>query len=503
MPLSPRFPSLYQINTRVWLREISRNPKRSATFDDINDALLDSLVFLGFDWLWPLGVWQTGDAARNVSRNHPDWVAGFKRALPDLKDEDIRGSPFAIKSYTVHKDFGGDEALARFRERLKKRGIKLLLDFVPNHTAPDHPWVFEHPEYYIGGNEDDLAREPQNYNRAETRSGSRIFAYGRDPYFPGWPDTFQVNYRSLTFRHAMLDEIEKIAGHCDGIRCDIAMLVLPDVIHRTWGEKSKPADGSPPIDVSFWPQAVARVRSLHPNFVFMGEVYWDREYGLQQQGFDYTYDKRLYDRLHAQHTDEVRGHLRADSEFQRKSVRFLENHDEPRAAEVFPPSIHRAAAIIAFLVPGMRFFHEGQLDGRKQHVSMHLSRRPVEALDVEIRAFYLQLLSLLKSPIVRDGTWQLLDCHPAWDGNGTNAQFISFAWRGADGKRMLVAVNDGPSQAQCRAPLAWDEIADKKVVLHDRLSSAIHERDGNELRQQGLYLDLPAWGYNVFEVQRH
>jgi glycosidase len=359
VPSSPRFPSLYQINTRVWLGELTRQGQSIATLDDVADGALDSLAFLGFDWLWLLGVWQTGAAGRAVSRSNPDWVAGYRKALPDLKEADITGSPFAITSYVVSKDFGGDAALARFRARLQKRGIKLLLDFVPNHTGLDHPWVFEHPEYFIGGNNEDLAREPYNFKRVETKFGLRVIAHGRDPYFPGWPDTFQVNYRSQGLRQAMIAELIEIAKRCDGVRCDMAMLPLPDVIQRTWGDRSRPADGTAPVDAPFWPEAIPRVHAGHPDFLFMAEVYWDREYDLHLQGFNFTYDKRLYDRLHAQQTEEVRGHLYADADFQRKSVRFLENHDEPRAAAVFSPDVHRAAAVIAFLVPGMRFFHEG------------------------------------------------------------------------------------------------------------------------------------------------
>ncbi|MCE9533053.1 MAG: alpha-amylase [Planctomycetes bacterium] len=501
MPTSPHFPTLYQINTRVILRELSKNPKRVVTLDDINDEFLDSLAFLGFDWLWPLGVWQTGDAARTVSRTIPEWREGYKHALPDLTDDDISGSPFAIKNYTTHTDFGGDPALARFRERLKQRGMKMLLDFVPNHTAPDHPWVFEHPEYYIAGNSDDLAREPYNYLPVETKAGPRILAHGRDPYFPGWRDTLQLNYRSQGLRQAMIAEIIKIAERCDGIRCDMAMLLLPDVIQRTWGDRSKPSDGSAPVDAPFWVEAVARVRAVRPDFIFMAEVYWDREYDLQQQGFDYTYDKRLYDRLHAIAPQEVRGHLFADPEFQRKSVRFLENHDEPRAAAVFPVPVHRAAAVIAFLVPGMRFLHEGEFEGRKQHVSMHLSRRPIETADTEIRAFYLKLLGVLKLDTVRNGSWQLLDCHQTWEGNTTASRFLAFGWRGTDGKRLLVVVNYGPGQSQCFVPLPWPEISGKKLVLSDKLSEAVYDRDGTELCQFGLFLDMPAWGYHVFEVR--
>jgi hypothetical protein len=496
----PRYPALYQIFTRVWLGELARQLGRPATFDQVPDAFLDQLVARGFDWLYQLGVWQTGPAGRAVSRSQPEWRREFQACLPDLTDADITGSPFAVQDYTVHTDFGGNEALARFRQRLQKRGVRLILDFVPNHTALDHPWVGQHPEYYIGGSDADLAREPQNYCRVETGQGPRILAHGHDPYFPGWPDTLQLNYRCAALRQAMIGELTRIAGQCDGLRCDMAMLVLPDVIRQTWGDRARPADGSAPVDTPFWPEAIPQVRAAYPGFVFMAEVYWDLEWTLQQQGFDYTYDKRLYDRLHARDAEAVRGHLCADPDYQRKSVRFLENHDEPRAASAFPPNVHRAAAVIAFLVRGLRFFHEGQLEGRRQRVSVHLGRRPVEPVDTALQQFYLALLEVLKLPTVRDGQWRLLDCRPAWGGNLTWKRFLAFSWDGPHGERLLVPVNYGPTQGQCYVRLPWNALRGRRFLLRDLLNPARYERDGTELADRGLYLDVPEWHYHVFEL---
>jgi hypothetical protein len=496
----PAFPSLYQINTRVWLNELGRQQGRPATLDDVPDSFLDGLVRTGFDWLWPLGVWQTGDAGRAVSRSHPGWRREYLDLLPDLTENDITGSPFGIQSYTVNRDFGGDAALARFRRRLQDRGVRLLLDFVPNHTALDHPWVRDHPEYYIAGTADDLQREPHNWCRVETRLGPRVLGYGRDPYFPGWPDTAQLNYRSAAFRQAMTAELLRIADRCDAVRCDMAMLVLPDVIHRTWGDKSQPSDGTAAVDRSFWPEAVAAVRGRHPGFVFMAEVYWDLEWTLQQEGFDYTYDKRLYDRLHARDAEGVRGHLWADPDFQKKSVRFLENHDEPRAAGAFPPHVHRAAAVIAFLVPGLHFFHEGQFEGRRQRVSVHLGRRPAEPIDPAVKEFYSQLVPIVNSQVVKQGRWRLLDCRRAWDDNPTWKQFLSFLWEGPGGERMLTVVNFSHTQGQCYVQLPLPDLGSSNFLLRDRLSPAQYERPGGELTGRGLYVDMPEWHYHVFEM---
>ena len=196
------------------------------------------------------------------------------------------------------------------------------------------------------------------------KRGDLLLAHGRDPYFDGWPDTLQLDYSRVATQEAMIAELLKIAGQCDGVRCDMAMLVLPEVFERTWGHRA-------PV---FWPGATGRVRERVPGFCFMAEVYWDLEWTMLQQGFDYAYDKRLYDRLREGHARPVREHLLAGLDFQSKLARFLENHDEPRAAATFAPGMHEAAAVITFLSPGLRFFHQGQFEGRRKRISPHLVR---------------------------------------------------------------------------------------------------------------------------------
>ncbi len=402
MKALPAQPSLYQINTRVWLTERSRTLGRPATLDDIPDAELDRLAGRGFDWIWLLSVWRTGPTGQRVSRSNHEWRKEFQDTLPDLREEDIAGSGFAITGYTVSPGLGGEAALARLRERLRTRGLRLLLDFVPNHMAPDHPWVEDHPEYYVPGTEIDLARAPQNYTRAKRKGGDLILAHGRDPYFSGWPDTLQLDYSTPATQEAMIGELRRIAGQCDGVRCDMAMLVLPEVFERTWGRRA-------PL---FWPNATQRVREQVPGFCFMAEVYWDLEWTMLQQGFDYAYDKRLYDRLREGHARPAREHLYAGLDYQNRLARFLENHDEPRAAATFPPGVHEAAAVITYLSPGLRFFHQGQFEGRKKRISPHLVRAPQEPVDKTLQKFYDGLLEVLRQPTIRDGQWRLLECRP-------------------------------------------------------------------------------------------
>ncbi len=489
---SPRYPSLYQVNARVWLTELSQKLGRPATLDDIPDAELDRLAGMGFDWVWFLSVWQTGPGAQQVSRSNAEWRREFRETLPDLREEDIAGSGFAITGYTVHNHLGGDAALARLRERLRKRGLKLMLDFVPNHMGLGHPWVEDHPEYFVPGTELDRARAPQNYTWVRRKGGDLLLAYGRDPYFSGWPDTLQLNYANPATQEAMIGELTRIAGQCDGVRCDMAMLVLPDVFERTWGRRA-------PL---FWPRATQYVRERVPGFLFMAEVYWDLEWTVQQQGFDYAYDKKLYDRLREGRARPVREHLHAGLDYQNKLARFLENHDEPRAAATFSPEVHQAAAVISFLSPGLRFFHQGQFEGRRKRISPHLVRGPQEPVEAKLKAFYDRLLAMLRQPTVRYGQWQLLECAPAWDGNWTNDCFLAFAWQGPKGEPLVVAVNYAPNQSQCHVRLPIADLAGKKWRLEDQLSPARYDWQGDDLQGRGLYLDMSPWQAQIFSMCR-
>ena len=184
----------------------------------------------------------------------------------------------------------------------------------------------------------------------------------------------------------MIGELERIAGQCDGVRCDMAMLVLPEVFERTWGIRAE----------LFWPKATEAVRRKHPDFLFMAEVYWDMEWTMQQQGFDYAYDKRLYDRLREGHARPVREHFHAGLDYQNKLARFLENHDEPRAAATFSAEVHEAAAVITFLGPGYDSFTKD--NSRRARSGFHriwCAGRKSRSMS-GVKKFYDRLLAVLR-----------------------------------------------------------------------------------------------------------
>ena len=488
---SHHYPLIYEVQTRVLLHALSEKMKRKATLEDIPDALLEEWKEKGFEWIWLLGAWQTGQTGRKISQSRTGWLEEFRKVLPDLKEKDIAGSCYAIKDYKTHSDLGGDEALAAFRKRLNALNMKLMLDFVPNHTAPDHRWVKQRPEYYILGSEDDEKAEPDNYTRLKAGNRERVFAHGRDPNFPGWPDTLQLDYSSPQLQKAMREELLAIASKCDGLRVDMAMLLLPEVFERTWRRPMR----------AFWPVAIERLREKYPGFLLLAEVYWDLEWEMQQLGFDFCYDKRLYDRLLYPYAPAIKDHLRADLVFQNRLARFLENHDETRAAAAFPGGMHLAAAVITYFSPGMKLFHQGQLDGYRVRIPVHLNRGPQEETDEEIRGMYEKILALLKDSAFREGHWRYLDCRQSWEDDDSYQNMLAGWWSGPGDSHHLVTVNYSQAPSRCFVAMPFPEMAGKTVHLTDLLGETVYERSGNALIAEGLYLDVPDWRVHIFRVE--
>ena len=494
-PQRSAHPILYQINTRVLLSRIARSFGRPATLDDIPDQALRAVAELGFEWIWFLGVWQTGEQGRAVSRDHAAWQEGFREALPDLTQADICGSPFAVAGYEAETRFGGNDALDRLHRRVGQAGLRLMLDFVPNHLALDHPWVRQRPSLFVQGTEAALAAEPENWIRLATAEGRLVLAHGRDPYFPGWPDTVQLDYANPQTQTAMRDVLLDIAGRCDGLRCDMAMLLLPAVFERCWEGWLHGRAVAP-----FWKRAIPELRAAAPGFCLMAEVYWNLESTLLAEGFDFAYDKGLYDALRAPDAARVRALLGAETAGQSHLARFLENHDEPRAAAVFGLQQHKAAAVLSFCAPGLRLLHQGQLEGARVHIPIHLDRGPAEAIDPAIHEFYLDLLSVLRDPPLRDGTFAPLAVAAAWEGNPSHEAFTASSWSDAGGPRLLCVVNYRSDRGQCRVRIVHPALSGRVVSLSDRLGPEHYARDGDVLGGEGLYLDLPGWGYNLFAI---
>jgi hypothetical protein len=518
-------PLLYEVNTRCWLRALSEKSGSVVTLANVQDSEIAGWQKLGLTHIWLMGVWTTGPRSREEALKSPELRREYEAVLPGWTEADIAGSPYAIGDYQVPPQLGGEAGLREFREKLRRRGLKLVLDFVPNHVGLDHSWVRQRPELFVQS----PVAAPRGFAQ-ETGEGVRWLAHGKDPYFAPWTDTVQLDYRCAATRTAMTQLLRSIARRCDGVRCDMAMLVLSDVFARTWekfpisnvGQASPPAGSMNPRpnggtnsrltnpeqlttglpSDEFWASAISSVRQAHPGFVFLAEAYWGLEPRLQGLGFDYTYDKALYDSLVTRDPAGAQRHLLGmSSEAVAGSAHFLENHDEPRIASILSPAEHRAAALLILGLPGMRFLHDGQLAGARRKIPVQLARRLEEPGQVEIRDLYDQLLTTLPGSAVGQGRGELLKPRAAWSDNPTAQNFVIVQWQSRALGFEVVAVNLAPHRSQCYAPLKVQDLTAHNWAMKDMVGQEFYKRSGDDLQNQGLYLDMPAHSAQLFQFE--
>ncbi len=490
-------PIICEVNTRVLLRELSTTLGEAVTLGIIPDAVLDGWASMAFDGVWMMGMWQSGPSSREIALEHDGLKQAYAAALPDWKEDDVAGSPYAIQSYEPMRGFGGVSGLRRLKERLRARGLCLILDFVPNHTSRDHSWVVQHPEYYINGQPGEEHNRPAWFFRAATNRGVRTLGFGRDPFFPGWTDTAQLNIQRADTRQAEIEEMLSVAHECDGLRCDMAMLLNRDIFHKTWEGYL----GQDSLATEFWQEATDAVRSKFPNFLFIAEAYWNTEWDLQRMGFDYTYDKVLNDRLLHQGAYAVGEHLHGAVDFQRRCVRFLENHDERPAASAFPSEPwHFAAAVVVATIPGMLLLHEGELQGRTVKLPVQLTRRVEEAKNPRVEAFYRTLLGVVGQQVFRTGEWVRLQPRSAWYDNYSWRDFLSWWWDGGTEGHRLVLVNFSPHSSQCYIDLPLGGMEGPSMQFKDLMGPALYARDKDGLQSKGMFFDLPAYGFHIMNV---
>ena len=486
-----RYPTLYEINTWVWLAELSHKFGKPVDLSCVPSAEWDAIAAYGFDALWLMGVWERSPAGIAIANRNENLLADFRQALPDFRVADNVGSPYCVRRYVVDQHLGGPKGLAAARDELAKRGMRLVLDFVPNHVAPDHPWVAEHPEYFVQGTADDVRNDPASFIQTD----KAVFACGRDPYFPAWPDVLQLNAFRPGLRKAVVETLLEAANQCDGVRCDMAMLLLNSVFDRTWGARA-----GPPPPTEYWVDVIPAIKRAHPEFLFIAEAYWDLEWELQQKGFDFCYDKRLYDRLEHENAESVRLHLSADPSYQNKLLRFLENHDEPRAATALAPAKERAAAVVTSTLTGARMFHEGQFEGRKVRLPVFLGRRPEEPADADLQEFYRKLLASINRLMFREGEWSLCE-RTGWPDNQSYRNIVAWRWNMGE-ERCFIVVNLSGAPAQARVKLGWDDLGGTMWRLTGQLADVSFERSGDEIAASGLYIDLPPWSYHFLDCRK-
>lgn len=487
-----KHPQLYEVNAFFFISRMSEKYGRRLTLMTVPIEEWKIFADQGFDYLWLMGVWTRSPGSCAHAVKEPNLIRAYDMILPDWKKEDVAGSPYAIYKYELDPFLGRPEELLQLKMRLNGLGLGLVLDFVPNHLAFDHPSTVEHPDIFLSCRPETLKNHPDWF--FISGAGKKI-AHGRDPYFAPWIDTAQINFWSPAARTAWRRELLKIAKVADGVRCDMAMLGLNSIFQKVWGEyiqETRPA-------TEFWAEVIPEVKKAAPNFIFIGEVYWDMDWPLQQLGFDFTYDKRLYDRLFFDSPVSVRDHLKADPGYRDKCLRFIENHDEERAAVVFGQKKAQAAGLIAATIPGLRFFYDGQLEGRRIRTPVHLRREPHEIADPETAELYRRLLGFLKTPVTHEGVWTLLETHPAWEKNETYRGIVVWLWQFEKHCKMAI-INYSMIRAQAVIRPPSSLTGESFVQLRDALTDKVYDRSGTELFKRGFYVDLQPWQAHLLDI---
>jgi len=487
----PKRPKILEINTWPWLTNLSDKFGYKIKLNEIPlELIYQEMSF--FDVVWLMGVWERSPLGRKIAMNHEGLQEEYRKALRYFSTQDVVGSPYSVYYYHISSQLGGPDALKSLRKDLKARDILLVLDYIPNHVSIDHLWTLEKSDVFIRGSLDDLMSKPYDFFSV----GDTIYAHGKDPNFPPWTDTVQINVFSPDARSKAINTLLSIAQLCDGVRCDMAMLTTNSIFRKTWGEKA----GSLP-EKEFWEEIILAVKKKYPDFKFIAEVYWDMEWDLIQQGFDFCYDKRLYELLASYNVESIKNHLKAELDYQNKLLRFTENHDEPRAITTFGYEASKAASIIATTLPGASLIFEGQTRGYKIKMPVQLGRGAIEEEDENLMKFYNNLLRVIPGREFNEARWSLCDIKPAGQNDDSYNNLITYQWLTED-QILLITVNY--SSTLSKAHIITNDITydNNNWRFIDLLAGKEYRYKREDLEQFGLYVELDSWKSHIFRVEK-
>jgi len=475
-------PAIYEISTRPWLYELSKKYSKSITkLRDIPLQEFDTLKSSGIDYVWMMGVWQLGPYGLSLDKQND-----YSSVLPGYTEDDIIGSPYAITEYKCNSEIGSDDDLKWLKQQLNSKGLKLLLDFVPNHSACDAPTATSHPEYYVRAPKGTSSYDPKYYT-------SEGLAHGKDPYFDPWPDVIQWNYFEPKTRDFMKSNLLKTLSLSDGVRCDMAHLELNDVFANTWNKELSSWGYSKP-STEFWKEALSEAKQQYPNAIFLAEVYEDWEIQkLYELGFTYCYDKALLDKCEGSASD-INDYIHYKNEdFFGHAAHFVENHDENRAVyNMGSVSKADAAGTIAATVGGMIFMNHGQWSGLRNKLDVHLRRSADEPESSTAKNHYSKLMQIVKNDAFRSANYYFV-----YNVNGENAKnFVAYIRKGSN--PYLVVVNYSNGYGCANVPI-HDINGNGDVNIYEMFSDTQYVRDADTCRSTGLTVCLDAYQSQIFK----
>lgn len=482
-------PHVLEISAHRWFNKIERDLGRKITLADIPEKYLFEIKAAGFDALWLMGIWEESLTSRQIARTDAPINNYIKKLVPDYKREDIFGSPYSICSYKVDKKFGDRTSLLKFKEKLNENGLSLILDFVGNHFSVDHPLTWQEPDLFISSK-----KEPSDKELFYQNKNGVWIAHGKDPYYAPWTDSAQLNLFNPKTRQMLMQALLEICPLCDGLRCDMVMLMLNKVHKEIWG---KYINYEMPGE-EFWPQAIRTIKEKFPSFSFVAEVYWGLESEVQDLGFDFTYDKILYDRLLFSNPPQIAAHLSAEHLYQKKTLRFIANHDEEAPIAAFGSKQRSfAAAVVAYTLSGGRLFTSSQLYGVKHRLPIQYVPSAIYS-DEEVLSFYKKMLGIINHPCFHGGQW-FLKTASSYDGKDLSHQNI-LTWMWTQNTTCKVVVINYSNQ-RSKFKLFMDKLPKTQdICLKDEFLNTFLMVPYDDLKNNGLTLDFAPYDFKIFSV---
>ena len=476
-----KHPILYEISTRPWLYELSKKYQKTITkLKDIPLEEFDNLRENGIDIVWMMGVWKLGQYGLKFDRE-----LDFSQILPDCTKEDKIGCPYSIVEYNCNPEIGTNEDLIWLRKELNTRNLKLMLDFVPNHSAHDAPTA-NNPKLYI--------RAPEGKKDPERYSDSG-FAFGRyNNKASPWKDVIQWNYWEKETRKIMKDNLIKVLSFADGVRCDVCGLLLNDAFGETWKEELDYWGYKRPEN-EFWEYALKEVKEKFPNAILLAEVYEKEQIeALYKLGFTYTYNRDLFDKFQYS-AKEINKYIKSiDEEYWRHTANFVENHDENRIVyNMKSVDKSMAAGTISATIGGMTFINHGQWNGYKNKLEVHLRRGYDEKENEKVKKYYHKLMQIIQDPAFRGEKMILIE-------NKTGKKkddFIAFI-REKEESFYLVVVNFSDSFGCVSIPI-FNIKGKGECSIRDVINDREYLRDAEKMRTEGLEVCLIGWESQIFK----
>lgn len=491
---------LLEISAVPYLYSLSiKYNKPIKSLKDIPDTEFNDWQSMGFNWIWLCGAWQIGENIIHHDLTDKILLDRYKEILPDWTEEDVVGYPLCIYKYSVNPRLGTVDDLIWFRKELSIRGIKLMLDFVPNDTAIDAPEMSSHPDFYIRS-----LIKPRNdkFDSSRFMEKNNGVAYGAGKWMPPIRFTAQLNFFRNDVREYQINRMVQVSDLCDGFRIHLAQYLINANFAEYWTQELFTPQSPNYVDVDFknpqnefWLNAITRIRNQNPNFVLIAESYgYENQASLLNSGFNYVYEKELLDKLVFSDVNGFRNMI-FNNKFitSKKMVHFVENHDEVRVLHRFWKNEKMACAGSAALLtlPGIRLFYFHQWLGYMNQVDVNLRRCFKPSTNATIAQFYKRLFRILDTNAIRYGNWYPLVVH-------NSESIIAWKWI-KDDQHILVTVNI--NNVKSGGWIICDDVPEnqKEVQFRELITHTIFMRNPNEMKSKGLNVILDEYQTQIFE----